>query len=236
EDYAAKFGTNYGGGFGGLHSAMASLDAITQDASLFRFSVLGKMYGGVYHTENGIVVSAAIAQVAEDYSGAWVPTSELNIFEFTEQLNNANVSGPGSDFIYDNNNSIGLGLETLENGTTGAIEEVLKNKALYTAGTKIGAKVVGGSVIGLNLGVTFYTIGKELQSNDPKAFNTHSFVNMGVTVLTTGATAIGIIFAGATAPVWVPAVAIGGAAVGIGYGIAQVAGIDQWIDSRYGFK
>jgi hypothetical protein len=142
----------------------------------------------------------------------------------------------GRDFIYDNNNGIGLGLEIFENGTTEAIEEVLKNKALYSSATKIGTKAVGGSVIGLNLGVTFYTIGKELQSSDPKAFNTHSFVNIGVTVLTTGATAIGIVFAGATAPVWVPVVAIGGAAVGIGYGIAQVAGIDQWIDSRYGFK
>jgi len=45
-----------------------------------------------------------------------------------------------SDFIYDNNNSIGLGLEIIENGTTEAIEEVLKNKALYTTGAKLALK------------------------------------------------------------------------------------------------
>ncbi len=173
---------------------------------------------------------------ARKYAQAYEPWSAKYIDDFEYLANFTQGGSTSSDFIYDNNNSIGLGLEIIENGTTEAIEEVLKNKALYTTGAKIGAKVVGGSVIGLNLGVTFYTIGKELQSNDPKAFNTHSFVNMGVTVLTTGATAIGIIFAGATAPVWVPAVAIGGAAIGIGYGIAQVAGIDEWIDSRYGFK
>lgn len=173
-------------------------------------------------TQIGLVGSAGIFGIRDRFIPiSWVDTQG---------------GSTSSDFIYDNNNSIVLGLEIIENGTTEAIEEVLKNKAVYTTGAKIGTKVVGGSVIGLNLGVTFYTIGKELQSNDPKAFNTHSFVNMGVTVLTTGATPIAIIFAGATAPVWVPAVAIGGAAIGIGYGIAQVAGIDEWIDSRYGFK
>jgi len=194
-----------------------------------------------YAFQNGeTFVYRKVGEIGSEFYNVWTDKFDWVQLNFSAELGLGSQQTQGgstsSDFIYDNNNSIGLGLEIIENGTTEGIEEVLKNKALYTTGAKIGTKVVGGSVIGLNLGVTFYTIGKELQSSDPKAFNTHSFVNMGVTAFTTGATAIGIIFAGATAPVWVPAVAIAGAAVGIGYGIAQVAGIDEWIDSRYGFK
>jgi len=176
-----------------------------------------------------------------NYSGG----IETVIFEFNKasvNVSSANASGTvdlsrfGKDFIFDNNNTIGLGLEIFESGTSEAIEEVIKNKAFYSLASKIGTKVIGGAIIGLNLFVTGYTISNEIQGKNGAQVNTHTWVNGGVTILTTVATGIGIFFAGATAPAWVPVVAIGGAALGLGYGIAQVAGVDGWIDTNFGYK
>ncbi len=94
---------------------------------------------------------------------------------------------------------------------------------------------MGGSVIALNVAITGYTLYKEKQDG---SFNTHSYVNAAVTGLTTVATGIGIAIAGGaivvSSPVWGTGLAIGGAVVGVGYAVAQVAGIDGWIDSNWG--
>lgn len=80
--------------------------------------------------------------------------------------------------------------------------------------------------MGLNVALTGYTLYNEKQNG---TFNTHSIVNGAVTVVGVGLTITGLVISA-------PVVAIIGAGVGIGYGIAQVSGIDGWIDSNWGFN
>jgi hypothetical protein len=128
----------------------------------------------------------------------------------------------GSDFIYDNNNSIGLGIGILEPGFGAAWDAVRAAPGAYTNGAKIVAKVGGAGLVGVNVALTGYTINKELSNG---TFNTHSIVNGAVTVVGAGLTVVGLIASA-------PAVAIIGAGIGITYGIAQIAGADAWIDDQ----
>jgi hypothetical protein len=65
-------------------------------------------------------------------------------------------------------------------------------------------------------------------------------VNALVTGVSTVATGIGLAIAGGAivvkSPVWGTGLLVGGAALGVGYSIAQVAGIERWIDSNWGMQ
>lgn len=64
----------------------------------------------------------------------------------------------------------------------------------------------------------------------------HSYVNAGVTAVSATATVAGVLISAGvivTAPVWGTALTVGGAALGIGYGIASVAGFDSTIDNWF---
>jgi VIT1/CCC1 family predicted Fe2+/Mn2+ transporter len=132
--------------------------------------------------------------------------------------------------VYDNNNAIGLGVGVLEPGFGAAWDAVRAAPGAYTNVAKTIAKVGGAGLVGLNVALTYHTISTEI---DNGKFNTHSIVNGVVTGIGVGLTVTSLVI---TAPVWGTALAVTGAVVGVGYGIAQVAGIDGWIDSNWGFK
>jgi hypothetical protein len=148
---------------------------------------------------------------------------------------NGNVQG--SDFFYDHNDGIGLGLSILEPGFGVALETVVAEPELWTNGAKILGGVGGAAVIGANVALTGYTVYQETQNG---RFNTHSYINAAVTGVSAVATGVGLAIAtGAivvTSPIWGTGLLVGGAALGVGYGIAQVAGIDGWIDSNWGMQ
>lgn len=134
--------------------------------------------------------------------------------------------GGGKDFIYDNNNAIGLGIGIWEPAFGAAWDAVRAAPGAYTNGAKVFAKAGGAGLVGLNVALTTYTLVNEYQNG---SFNTHSIVNGVVTGIGVGLAVAGLV-------VSAPAIAIAGAAIGIGYGIAQVAGIDGWIDGNWGFN
>ena len=138
------------------------------------------------------------------------------------------TTGAQTDFIYRNNNVIGLGIGILEPGFGAAIDAV--RGGAFTRGATIFARGGGGVLVGINIAVTYHTISTEI---DNGKFNTHSIVNGIVTGIGVGLTVTGLVI---TAPVWGTALAVSGAVVGVGYAIAQASGIDEWIDSKWGFK
>jgi RHS repeat-associated protein len=134
--------------------------------------------------------------------------------------------GNESDFIYKNNDALGLALSTIEPGFGAAWDVVRAAPGAYTASAKVLAKGGGIALVGLNVALTGYTLYSEKQDG---TFDTHSIVNGAVTVVGVGLTITGLVISA-------PVVAVIGAGVGIGYGIAQVAGIDGWIDSNWSLK
>lgn len=136
------------------------------------------------------------------------------------------TQGRGSDFIYDNNNAIGLGIGIVEPGFGAAWDAARAAPGAYTNSAKIISKAGGIGLVSLNVALTGYTLYNEKQNG---TFNTHSIVNGAVTVVGVGLTITGLVISA-------PVVAIIGAGVGIGYRIAQISGIDGWIDSNWGFN
>ncbi len=108
----------------------------------------------------------------------------------------------------------------LEPGFGASWDVVRSNPAASTNGAKIISKAGGAGLVGLNVALTYHTISTEVDNGQ---FNTHSIVNGVVTGIGVGLTVTGLVI---TAPVWGTALAVTGAVVGGGYGIAQVAGID----------
>jgi RHS repeat-associated protein len=149
------------------------------------------------------------------YRSIWVPDSNAS-------------SSNGNDWIYDHNNQLGLAMATVEPGFGAGIDVVKAGG--FTKATTIGVKGAGYGLVGLNVGLTSYTIVREIQNDQ---FDTHSIVNIAVTTIGTGLAVAGAVV---TAPVWGTALAVTGAVVGVGYGIAQIAGIDSWIDSNWSLK
>jgi len=102
----------------------------------------------------------------------------------------------------------------------------------YTKGATNIARGAGATLTVVNAGLTYNTIRQEY--NEGK-IDTHSFVNGTVATLTTIAAGATLVLGAATAPVWLTAIGIGGAAYGIIYGIDQLSGgiigIDQDIDN-----
>jgi hypothetical protein len=133
--------------------------------------------------------------------------------------------GPGSDFIYDNNNKIGLGLSILEPSISGGADDAAR-LGTFTKGAVNTAKGLGYGLTVVNVGLFAYTITTEVKNG---SFNTHSVVNGFVTTIGVGLAVTG---AAITSPVWGTGLLIGGAVLGVGYGIAQVAGFDSWIDNK----
>lgn len=181
-------------------------------------------------TRGGVLMEKTVVEMAMHFG--FLPISR-NGGIYTQ--NNGGSTNP--DFVYDNNNTLGLGLSILEPGLGAALDAVVANPGLYTNGAKILGAVGGSTVIGANVGLTGYTLYKEKQRGE---LNTHSYVNAVVTGVSAAATGIGLAIAGGaivvTSPVWGTGLLIGGAVLGVGYGIAQVAGIDEWIDSNWGMK
>jgi len=163
--------------------------------------------------------------------------TETVIFEFNKMsvdVTSLNASGTvdlskfGKDFIFDNNNTIGLGLGIWEPAFGAAIDATKGGG--FTKAATIGVKGAGYGLVGLNVGLTTYTVVNEIQND---TFNTHSIVNISVTTIGVGLTVAGALI---TAPIWGTALAVTGAVLGVGYGIAQVSGIDSWIDNNWGFN
>jgi len=152
--------------------------------------------------------------------------SKSEFLPIAQQQTQGNGPGSQSDFIYDNNNAIGLGIGIVEPGFGAAWDAVRAAPGAYTNSAKIISKAGGIGLVGLNVALTGYTLYNEKQNG---TFNTHSIVNGAVTVVGVGLTITGLVISA-------PVVAIIGAGVGIGYGIAQVSGIDGWIDSNWGFN
>ena len=102
----------------------------------------------------------------------------------------------------------------------------------FTKGATNIAKGAGATLTAVNAGLTVYTIKQEYNQGK---IDTHSFVNGGVAAVTTLAAGATLIIGAATAPIWLTAIGIGGAAYGLVYGIDQlsggVIGIDQGIDN-----
>jgi hypothetical protein len=130
------------------------------------------------------------------------------------------------NFLYDNNSAIGLAISTIEPGFSAGWDAIKANPTKYTNGAKFITKVASRGLVGLNVGLTYVTIRSEIQNGK---FNTHSIVNAGVTVL-----GVGLVVTGAV--ITAPALGVIGAVVGVSYGIAQVAGVDDYIDSNWGFN
>jgi hypothetical protein len=125
------------------------------------------------------------------------------------------------NFLYDNNSAIGLAISTIEPGFSAGWDAVRRNPTIYTKSAANIAKSLGAGIVIANVALTGYVLNEELESG---TYNTHTFVNVGVATVGVVLTAAGIV---STAP----ALAIGGAVIGIGYGIATVAGFDEWIDN-----
>jgi RHS repeat-associated protein len=183
----------------------------------------GTIYAGLFFTKNDKVVAAITRESVPGADGGYVevPGGHQVMF-FAGEGNN----GSRSDFIYENNNSIGLAIEVVEPGFGTAWDAVRAAPGAYTNGAKIISKVGGIGLVGVNVALTGYTLYNEKQNG---TFNTHSIVNGAVTVVGLGITITGLVISA-------PAVAIIGAGIGIGYGIAQLSGIDDWIDSNWGFN
>jgi hypothetical protein len=208
------------------------------------FDYNGGNYGGTYHTENGQVMSVALSRLVQASNGGWKPTSasdEVTVFAESENSIVRKVAsglsefwsgftsgspGVGRDFVFDNNNAIGLGIGIWEPGFGAAWDAVRAAPGAYTNGAKVFAKTGGAGLVGLNVALTTYTLVNEYKNG---RLDTHSIVNGVVTGIGVGLTAAGLV-------VSAPAIAIAGAAIGIGYGIAQVSGIDNLIDSKWGFN
>ncbi len=176
------------------------------------------MVGGFFHTtdaQGNINGSYTVDGNAASYYV--LPIGSINNGGGTH---NGNVSG--SDFIYDNNNSLGLAIGILEPGFGAAWDAVRAATNAYTNGAKIISKVGGAGLVVANAALTGYTIKKEL---DNGKFNTHSIVNGAVT-------ATGVVLVGAGLVLSAPVIAVVGAGLGIGYGIAELAGFDDWIDTK----
>lgn len=89
-----------------------------------------------------------------------------------------------------------------------------------------GATKLGYGLTGLNVGLIAYTITSEVKY---RSFSTHSVVNIGITTI---GLALAITGAAITSPICGTGMLVGGAVLGVGYGIAQVAGFDNWIDNK----
>lgn len=130
-----------------------------------------------------------------------------------------------TNFIVDNNSRIGLAISILEPSISGGANDAAR-LGTFTKGAVSTAKGLGYGLTGVNVGLTAYTITSEVKNG---SFNTHSIVNGFVTTVGVGLTVTG---AAITSPVWGTGLLIGGAVLGVGYGISQVAGFDSWIDNK----
>jgi len=170
--------------------------------------------------------SPGVLAIKNQTQGYNIRTSISSSSQFFSSATNGSVPGSGSDFLYDNNNAIGLGIDMIEPGFGAAWDAVRAAPGAYTNGAKIAAKAGGVALVGANVALTTYTLVSEYQNG---TFNTHSIVNGAVTVVGVGLTITGLVISA-------PVVAVIGAGIGIGYGISQIAGSDAWIDSNWGFN
>jgi RHS repeat-associated protein len=88
EAYASRYGDYMGSGIGGLTNAMLSVNAasINYNAGTFTYEFGGKMYGGTYHTTNGIVTSTATALVMQSVTGGWEQIGDLRVNDYEKSI------------------------------------------------------------------------------------------------------------------------------------------------------
>jgi hypothetical protein len=126
-------------------------------------------------------------------------------------------------------NGIGLGNSIVEPAFSAGADDAARSLK-YSSSAISTAKLIGRGLVGLNVVLTGLTVFNEVKNDK---FDTHSIVNLTVTTIGTG-----LVIAGAfvTAPVWGTALAISGTVIGVGYSIAQIAGINDYIDSNWSIR
>jgi hypothetical protein len=145
-----KFGQHFYGA-GSAHDWMNVYRSVEGNASVMSHSQFNS-YFGIHNDadradvaqraahENGI--GAAEQLILENALGGRLARSTrikpLRYFVAQEEQ-----AGPGSDFLYDNNNALGLGLTILEPGFGAGLDAVVAAPGLYTNGAKILGAVVG---------------------------------------------------------------------------------------------